>query len=127
MRLALLVASLLVSTGTASCHLADDPEVKCPAGQHVELGRCMLDDPTGIVMTLAASCSVTPASVTTKVDGLFRFKNDDQVDHVVRGQDGQTWATAKAGQYSDYVGLVKAGTWPFDVDACKKAGTVVVE
>lgn len=121
MRVALLFVAI------TACHLADDPEVNCPAGQHAELGRCKVDDPTGLVMTLAASCSVSPATITTKTDGVFRFKNDDQIDHVVRGQDGQTWATVKAGEYSDYVGLVKAGRWAFDVDACKQAGTVVVE
>lgn len=111
----------------AACHLADEPEVRCPPGQYADMGRCKAEDPVGPTIVLGASCSVTPATLTTKANETFRFRNDDKVDHAVRGQDGQTWAVVKAGTSSDYIGLTKVGSWPFDVDACAKAGTVVVE
>lgn len=121
---------------SGGCHLADDPETTCPAGFHVEVGRCVVDKDDGPTMTISANVSkgscdaaVTPASVTVVAGpkGLFRFKNDDSVDHVVKGLDGQTWTTAKAGAFSDFIAINKAGSWQFDVDGCPKAGTVVVQ
>lgn len=120
----LLAVSVLV---LAACHLADEPEVNCPPGQHPDMGRCKVDDPTGTMITIRSCNAVSPTSVTTKADGLFRFKNDDTVDHVVSGIDGQVWVSLKAGTTSDYFGITKVGSWQFDVDTCKKVGVVVVQ
>lgn len=117
----------VVFLSLAACHLADDPEITCAEGQHVEVGRCKNDDPVGEAITISSCNTVSPATLTTKANAAFRFKNDDKVDHVIRGVDGQVWATAKAFSYSEYVGLAKVGSWQFDVDSCSKVGVVIVE
>jgi hypothetical protein len=133
MRVALL-ATVVVAALASACHLADDPEVNCPPGTHADLGRCVADKDDGPTISITAAASgaacpanVAPASLTVGVNALFRFKNVDAVDHVIRGVDGQTWATAKAGEHTDFLALARAGTWEYDVDGCAKVGAIVVE
>ncbi|MDB4935815.1 MAG: hypothetical protein JWP87_2787 [Labilithrix sp.] len=115
-----------------ACHLADSPEPPtCAAGSHPFQGRCVADDVDAAVITIAASdtgsCETTPDSIKVAANGPFEFHNDDSVDHVIAGADGQAWVTAKAGQVSPYVGITKVGRWPYTVSGCAKGGTVVVE
>ncbi len=126
------VLALLVAV-TAACHLADDPETHCPANTHVDTGRCIPDTDNGALMVITAASTggacgsvVAPTSIKTKPDGTFRFRNDDKVDHVIRGADGQVWATLKPSTLSDYLALKKLGSWDFDIDTCSKAGVIVV-
>jgi hypothetical protein len=127
----LLVALVLLSSPSAACHLADSPEPPaCDAGTHPENGRCVDDPFSGPIITIAgasAGCSATPDAIRVAPNAKFVFKNDDSVDHVVTGADGQAWATAKAGQRSPDIGITKLGRWPYAVSGCATGGTVVVE
>jgi plastocyanin len=118
----------------AACHLAEDPPARdCAAGSHPESGYCAADAVGGPVITIApadaggAGCTVSPDTVTVAPNGEFTFKNEDAVDHVITGADGQTWATAKVGQPPSRVGLTRVGRWPYVVSGCASGGTVVVE
>jgi plastocyanin len=96
-------------------------------------GYCVADPVSGPVITIAAagasggSCSVSPASITVAPDAVFSFDNDDSVEHVITGADGQTWTTVKPAQPSAYVGITRAGTWSYVVSGCASGGTVVVQ
>lgn len=96
-------------------------------------GYCVADEANGPVVTIAAasaggpSCVVSPDSVTLAANAELSFKNDDSVDHVITGADGQTWATVKAGQLSPFIGITKAGSWAYAVSGCARGGTVVVQ
>jgi hypothetical protein len=131
MRTRLVAIVGLASSALAACHLADSPEPPaCDAGTHPENGRCVDDPFSGPVITIAgasAGCSATPDSIRVAANAKFVFKNEDSVDHVVSGADGQAWATAKAAQLSPYVGITKVGKWPYTVSGCATGGTVVVE
>jgi plastocyanin len=97
-----------------ACHLAETPE---RAPEPVD---------TTVWITIA-SCVLTPDSVKVAVNGDFRFINQDDVDHVITGADGNVWITAKAHRESPSVGITKVGSWPFSVSDCANRGTVVVE
>ena len=122
-----------VASALASCHLADTPDApKCEKGTHPNLGHCEADALSGPTITIASAgspgaCTSTPASITVVPNGDFRFQNDDSVDHVITGTDGQVWATALAHEPSPFIGITKVGTWPFQVSGCTGPGTVVVE
>lgn len=123
-----LVALVALVAGSA-CHLADTPDpVKCAAGTHADTGRCVQDDVAANVITIAASdagtCAASPATLTLTVSELFQFRNDDVVEHVVRGHDGQTWATVAAGKSSAFTGIAKVGHWAYVVSGCPTGGTV---
>lgn len=133
MRRALVIAAGLVGA-LASCHLADDPDPPtCAPGSHATNGYCTADPLTGPVISIApaaagaASCTVSPDSITVETNGAFSFDNHDTVEHVVTGADGQTWVVAKAGQPSSFVGISRPGTWPYTVSGCSSGGTVVVQ
>lgn len=127
----------------AGCHLAGDPNAtECPEGQRVYLGRCVADlAPAQTVITIRAAqggtlCGqgasdrppvVSPASVTVAVNADFGFKNEDSVDHEIRGAaDGKLWATAKRGLVSGDVAISAKGSFAYTVSGCP-GGTVVVE
>jgi hypothetical protein len=123
-----LVALVALATASA-CHLADTPDpIKCAAGTHVDTGRCVQDDVAANLLTIAVSeagtCAVSPATITLTTTDLFQFKNDDVVEHVVRGHDGQTWATVAAGKSSPFTGITKVGKWGYDVSGCTTGGTI---
>ncbi|MBX3189811.1 MAG: hypothetical protein KF819_22490 [Labilithrix sp.] len=134
----LVLSACLVS----ACHLADDKDPpKCEPGTHVENDRCVLDAFSGPVVTLAAHAggtvcdgptterppTITPETINVKVNGDFRFKNDDAMEHEVRGADGQVWLKVKPGELSGIFGISKAGAWAYRVSGCLKGGSVVVE
>ena len=134
--LALVVASLAclacLACG-AGCHLADSPEPPaCDAGSHPNNGHCTADGVAAARITIrpgegGAACSVSPESITIAASAVFELMNEDGVDHVVDGADGQTWATVSAGQLSPLIGIRKVGRWAYTVSGCAKGGTVVVE
>jgi len=130
----------------AGCHLADDPEVRCPVGSHADTGRCVPDVADGPTITIAGaeggtSCAgtgpnggasarpptVDPVTIHITTTGSFRFRNADTVEHEVRGADGQVWAKAGPGATSDFVGLTRVGLWRYAISGCPDVGTVVVE
>ena len=89
----------------------------------------MIDGPT---VTIASSdggsaCAPSPASIKVAPNASFRFTNQDSVDHVISGADGQAWTTAKAGESSAFIGITKVGSWPYTVSGCGTPGVVVVE
>jgi hypothetical protein len=120
----------LVALATASgCHLADTPDpIACAAGTHADTGRCVQDDVAANIITIAATdagmCVVSPATLTLTTSDLFQLRNDDVVEHVVRGHDGQTWATVAAGKSSAFTGIAKVGHWPYDVSGCATGGAI---
>jgi plastocyanin len=123
-----VVALGALATGSA-CHLADTPDpMKCAAGTHLDTGRCVQDDVAANLITIAATdagtCAVSPATITLTTSDLFQFENDDVVEHVVRGHDGQTWATVAAGKSSAFTGITKVGSWGYDVSGCAAGGTI---
>lgn len=133
MRRARFIAAGLVS-GLAACHLAEDPDPPtCAPGSHATGSYCTADALSGPVVTIApaaagaASCTLSPGSITVDTNGAFRFENQDNVEHVVTGADGQTWVIAKAGQPSSFVGISRPGSWPYTVSGCAGGGTVVVK
>jgi len=124
--------ALAALAAAAGCHLADSPDpITCPAGQHADTGKCVQDDSATTVISIhvddAGACVVSPSIVSVPSTGQFEFKNDDKIDHVVMGSDGQTWATVTAGQSSPFIGITKPGHWDYDVSGCAAGGTVVVE
>jgi hypothetical protein len=133
---AVRVAVLLV----ASCHLADTPETDCPAGYHPDLGRCAKDDIKGTAVVIqpapgGTSCAdknaqrapiVEPDPLNVASGQAFQFTNHDQMDHEVRGADGQVWATVAQGQTSGFFQIVKTGSWRYFISGCT-GGTVVVQ
>jgi len=126
------LVALVAFAAAPACHLADTPDpIKCPAGSHPDLGRCVQDDVATTVVTIglddAGACVVSPDVITVAATGEFQFKNDDNVEHIVLGVDGQTWATVPAHQSSAFVGITKVGHWDYDVSGCAQGGTVVVE
>jgi hypothetical protein len=118
---------------SVSCHLADDRDPpKCESGTHPENGRCVPDALSGPTVTIASadggtSCASDPDTINVKVNGEFRFKNDDAVEHEIRGADNQVWLAVKPGQLSGYFAITKPGSWAYSVSGCAKGGTVVVE
>jgi plastocyanin len=121
--------ALLAFGATSACHLADSPDpIKCAAGTHLDTGRCVQDDVAANLVTIAATdagtCAVSPATITLTTTDLFQFVNDDVVEHVVRGHDGQTWATVAAGKSSAFTGIAKVGSWGYDVSGCAAGGTI---
>ncbi len=124
---------VVVVAGLVGCHLADSPDpVKCEPGTHPSDGHCAQDVVSAVRVTISpgqagASCAVEPDSIKVAPNARFEFQNADSVDHVVAGDDGQPWTTAKAGQLSPLIGITKAGAWPYTVSGCTKGGTVVVE
>lgn len=131
--LALVLASLVGLACGAGCHLADSPDpVQCEAGSHPNNGHCTADGVAAARITISpgeggAACSVSPESITIAASAVFELTNEDSVDHVVAGADGQAWATVKAGQLSPLIGISKVGRWAYTVSGCAKGGTVVVE
>lgn len=128
-----IAAGLAASCLALGCHLADSPDpVRCDPGQHAVDGHCAFDESPATTFVISpgeggAGCSVSPSSITVALSATFELKNGDTVDHVITGADGQTWATVKAEELSPFIGLTKAGTWPFTVSGCVAGGTVVVE
>jgi plastocyanin len=119
---------------STACHLAEDaPARECAAGSHAESGFCVADAFGGPVITIAAAdagsegCTVSPETITVTPGGEFTFENDDAVEHVVTGADGQIWATTKVGELPSRVGITRVGRWPYVVSGCARGGTVVVE
>jgi hypothetical protein len=126
------VATLGAFTIISACHLADTPDaITCPTGEHADLGKCVQDDTASTVITIglddAGACVVSPDVISVASTGQFQIKNDDNVEHVVMGADGQTWATVAAHQSSAFIAITKPGHWDFDVSGCAKGGTVTVE
>ena len=126
------LAALVALAAAPACHLAETPDpITCPAGSHPDTGKCVLDGvaPTLIVIRLddAGACVVSPNIVTVASNAEFQFRNDDNVDHVVRGIDGQTWATVPAHQSSAFIGISKVGHWDYDVSGCSEGGSVSVD
>jgi hypothetical protein len=124
--------ALAAFAAAPACHLADSPDpITCPAGEHPDTGKCVQDDVAATVVSIrlddAGACVASPSFVTVASTGQFQFKNEDKVDHVVQGRDGQTWATVVAGQSSPFIGITKPGHWDYDVSGCAAGGTVVVE
>lgn len=125
-------AALFAFAGAPACHLAETPDpLACPAGSHADTGKCVPDDVAATVITIglddAGACVVSPHVISVPSTGAFQFKNDDSVEHVVLGVDGQTWATVPAGQSSPSVGITKVGHWDYDVSGCAGGGSVVIE
>jgi hypothetical protein len=126
------VVALAAFAAAPACHLAETPDpITCPAGSHPDLGRCVQDDAAATVITIglddAGACVVSPDVVAVASTGEFQFKNDDSVDHVVQGVDGQTWATVAARQSSPFIGIMKVGHWDYDVSGCAQGGTVDIQ
>jgi len=131
--LALVLLGLAGLLGLPGCHLADSPDpVACDPGTHPSDGRCVLDVGNALTVTISpgaggASCTVSPESIKVAPNAKFEFKNDDSVEHVIAGVDGQTWTSVKPAQLSPLVGITKAGSWAYTVSGCARGGTVVVE
>jgi hypothetical protein len=126
---AVLAAALGGLAAASACHLADSPDpIKCAAGTHVDTGRCVQDDVAASLITIkandAGTCTVSPATITLTTSDLFQFENDDVVEHVVRGRDGQTWAIVAAGKSSPFTGITKVGHWGYDVSGCTTGGFI---
>ncbi len=137
-----VVVATALTAVLASCHLADSPQTDCPAGSHPELGRCVVDpiDGANIVITANAagtSCSggdaaadrppvVAPDPFHLTAGAAFHFVNQDDMDHEIRGVDGQVWATVPKGHTGPDETIAKAGTWQYTVSGCK-GGTILVQ
>jgi hypothetical protein len=132
-RFALALSLAAVAVLTTGCHLGDSADpVKCESGQHPSDGHCVLDAVAAATVTITpgaggAACTVSPDSITVAANAEFELKNDDDVEHVVTGADGQAWASVKAHQLSPLIGITKAGSWAYTVSGCSKGGTVVVQ
>jgi len=120
---------VLVAACLAACHLAEDIDPPaCQPGAHRSAGACVADPVLGPVVTIgAAPCAVSPDSITVAPNAQFSFENKDAVDHTISGADGKEWVIAKAQQPSPFLGITKAGTWPYTVSGCAKGGVVVVQ
>ncbi len=122
---------LVALTMAPACHLAESPDpLTCPAGSHADTGRCVQDATTPntirIALDDAGACEASPHVLGIASTDHFQFENDDTVDHVVLGSDGQTWATLKAGETSPFIGITKIGHWDYDVSGCAMGGTVTI-
>jgi hypothetical protein len=130
-RLGLLVsmASMLVM---ASCHLADDKDPpKCEEGSHPERDMCIQDETEKlfVVLNAAATCpTISPETITVKVNERFQFENKEATQHTIRGtSDGQVWVTVPPNGLSLGMSIVKPGTWKYKVSECGSVGTVIVQ
>jgi hypothetical protein len=136
------VVGLAATFIVGGCHLAGDPNAsECPEGQRVYLGRCTADQAAAqTVVTIrpaqgGTACGqgasdrppvLSPQTVTVAANADFGFKNEDAVDHEIRGADGKLWATAKRGLVSGDVAISAKGSFAYTVSGCP-GGTVVVE
>jgi hypothetical protein len=116
----------------ASCHLADDQDPpKCAEGSHPERDMCLQDETEKlfVVLNAAATCpTISPDTITVKVNERFQFDNKDANQHVIRGtSDGQVWVTVPPNGLSLGMSIVKPGTWKYKVSDCGSTGTVVVQ
>ncbi len=123
-------AALVAFVALASCHLADTPELSCPAGTHPSLGVCAQDDvpSTAIVIAIAdgGGCAVSPVTYDVASGQVFHFTNQTDVGHTVTGADGQTWAFVPKNADGPDEKIDKAGTWAYTIDGCT-GGSVVVQ
>lgn len=137
---ALRASVAILALSAASCHLASDPAPSsCPTGESLQFGKCLPDPAGEPVVTIrpaagGTSCGagadrppqLSPTSLTVKVKGDFSFKNEDTVDHEIRGPDGRAWTVAAAGKLSGVVAISLAGSYAYTVSGCA-GGTIVVE
>lgn len=126
------LAALVALAAAPACHLADTPDaISCPAGSHADTGKCVLDSTASTVIVIglddAGACIVSPGIVTVASTADFQFRNDDNVEHVVMGTDGQSWAKVPAHQPSAFINISKVGRWDYDVSGCSQGGSVSVE
>ncbi len=128
-----VVVGFVALAASSACHLADSPDpLHCAAGSHASNNLCVADDVAALTITIGlddggVACVATPSVLTVAATGAFQFKNDDNVEHVVTGIDGQSWATIAAHQTSPFIGITKVGHWDYEVSGCATGGTVLIE